>query len=201
MVQSDSDYMRHITRSHLHVGPGGWVVGLWVVGGWVRELTIVVLVVEGALGSLGDSDEVIKVESVGEVLVEVVLEVLNEVHMLLDEVVSSHSWEGEGGVIELPGVDGHLWVLALLLKLSIDLHGLLVVLIIEVSREVIKLNIKLLLRNINSWLATGGGLELDEGLGDWWGEVTDWVVVGSGQTNKGKYSNSVFHFYLSIILQ
>ena len=109
------------------------MVGLWVESGWVRELTVVVLLVEGGLGGGGDTDEVVHVQLVGEVLVEVVLEVLEEVHMLLDEVVSADSWEREGSVIEFPSMDGDLWVLTLLLKLLVDLHGLLVMLSVEVS--------------------------------------------------------------------
>ena len=81
------------------------MVGLWVEVGGVIEFTVVVLLVESSLGSLGDTDEVVNMELVGEVLVEVILEVLDQVHVLLDEIVSANSWEGEGGVVELPGVD------------------------------------------------------------------------------------------------
>ena len=109
------------------------MISLWVEIGWVIELTVVVLFVECSLGSSGDTDEVVDVKLVGEVLIEVVLEVLEQVHVLLDEVVSANSWEGEGSVVEFPGVDGNLWVLTLLLKLLIDLHGLLVMLSVEAS--------------------------------------------------------------------
>jgi len=88
------------------------VVGLWVEVGWIIEFTVVVLLVKGILSGLGNSHEVIKSELVGEVFIKVVLEVLNQVHMFLDEVISSNSWERESLVIELPGVDGNLWVLA-----------------------------------------------------------------------------------------
>lgn len=150
------------------------MVSLWIESSWVRELTVVVLLVQGVLSVLGNADEVIDVKLVGEVLVEVVLEVLEQVHVLLDEVVSSDSWEGEGGIVEFPGVDGNLWILALLLELLVDLHGLLVMLSVEVTREVVKLNIELGLRNIDGWLATDtdGGLrfQLDESLRNWWSE-------------------------------
>ena len=114
--------------------PGdAWSI-LRVNGGWVSELTIVILGVQVSLGSLANSDEVLNSELVGEVLVEVVLEVLDEVHVLLDESVSSDSWEGESGVIELPGVDVDLWVhTEVLLKLLVDLHGLLVMFSVETS--------------------------------------------------------------------
>lgn len=94
-----------VSCSNHSVLPGGWVVGLWVEVGGVIEFTVVVLLVESSLGSLGDTDEVVNMELVGEVLVEVILEVLDQVHVLLDEIVSANSWEGEGGVVELPGVD------------------------------------------------------------------------------------------------
>ena len=66
---------------------------LWVETGWIRELTIVVLSVEGGLSILADLDEVRDELTVGHVLVEVILKVLNQIHVLLDKVVSSNSWE------------------------------------------------------------------------------------------------------------
>ena len=110
---------------------------LWVETGGVRELSIVVLGIESSLGSLAHSDVVGDVLAVREVLVQVVLEVLDQVHVLLDQVVSSHSGEGEGGVVQLPSVHGELWVLALLGELSIDLHSIGVVLHVEASGEVV----------------------------------------------------------------
>ena len=46
---------------------------------------------------------------VGQVLVEVVLEVLEHVHVLLNVSISSNSWEGECLVEEFPGVYLKLW--------------------------------------------------------------------------------------------
>lgn len=109
------------------------MVSLWIETSWVRELSVMVFGVESFLGSGGDANEVVDVELVGEVLVEVILEVLEQVHMLLDKVVSADSWEREASVIEFPSMDGDLWVLTLLLKLLVDLHGLLVMLSVEVS--------------------------------------------------------------------
>ena len=128
------------------------MVGLWVIVDGVIEFTLVVFLVESTLGVLGDTDEVVDVEFVGEVFVEVILEVLDKIHVLLDEIVASNSWEREGLVVKLPGVDRNLWVLALLLQLLVYLHSLLVMLIVEASREVVEFDIQLLLRNINSWL-------------------------------------------------
>lgn len=119
--------------SELDVGPGSLVLLLWVEKGWVRELSIVIFLVEVSLSGLGDSDEVLEVLGVIEVLVKVVLEVLEEVHVLLNEIVSSNSWESEGLVIKLPGVDCWSWVLSLLLELREDLHGIIVVSSVEVS--------------------------------------------------------------------
>ena len=109
------------------------MIGLWVEVSWVTEFTVVIFLLKGLLSSLGNSDEVIKSELVGEVLVKVILEVLDKIHVLLDKVVSSYSWEREGSIIELPGVDAGLWVLTLLLQFLVDLHSLLVVLSVEAS--------------------------------------------------------------------
>ena len=146
------------------------MLGIWVEGGWVGELTIVVLLVEGGDGGLTNNDELINVLLVGEVLVEVVLEMLEEVHVLLDEVVSSDSLEGEGTVEELVGLYSHLWVFALFLHLSVDGHGVVVVSLVEVSGEVVELLVQGGLIDlewslgVNAWsLGTweNSGLELD----------------------------------------
>jgi len=81
------------------------MVGLWVIVDGVIEFTLVVFLIESTLGVLGDTDEVVDVEFVGEVFVEVVLEVLDKIHVLLDKIVASNSWEREGLVVKLPGVD------------------------------------------------------------------------------------------------
>ena len=104
-----------------------------------------VLRVESGDGGLGDNKELINVLSVSEVLVKVILEVLNKVHVLLDEVVSSNSLESEGLIEELVGVDSHLWVFTGLLELSIDGHSVGVVSLIESSTEFFELEGKLLL--------------------------------------------------------
>jgi hypothetical protein len=105
----------------------------------------VVLGVESSLSGIGDQKELINILSVGEVLVEVVLEVLNEGHVLLNEVVSSNSLELESLIEELVGVDSDLWVGASFLELGIDGHGVVVVGLIKVSTELLKLEIELLL--------------------------------------------------------
>ena len=85
--------VNNIWSSNHSVGPGGGVVSLGVETGGVVEFAIVILLVKISLGSLGNSDEVVHVELVGEVLVEIILEMLDKAHVLLDEVVSADSWE------------------------------------------------------------------------------------------------------------
>lgn len=125
----------------------------WVEESWVSELTIVVLGVELANNELSLLDEVINVHLVGEVSVKVVLEVLNHVHTGLNALVSSNSWERESLVEELPGVNS--WCLHT--ELLSDLHSVLVVLLIEMSRELIHLPVHLVSGDPESWL-TGTSL-------------------------------------------
>ena len=81
------------------------MIGSWIESGWVREFSVVVLGVKSRLGSKSNNDELINVLLVGEVLVKVILEMLDGIHMLLDEVISSDLLEWESFVIKLPGVD------------------------------------------------------------------------------------------------
>lgn len=112
-----------------------WCNFSWVNLGWISEFTIVVLGIEVSLDSLSDSNEVLNILLVGDVSVEVIFEVLEHIHVLLDLSVSSNSREREGGVIEFPSFDLR-W---LDLKFITDLHGVSIVLDIEVSRELIHL--------------------------------------------------------------
>merc|ERR1719263_2068359 len=96
---SGSDLL--LTSSHL--GPGLGLEGLlpWIVVAGIVEFAIVVLGVEVRSDRLGDSEEVGHGSLVADVGVQVVLEVLKHVHVLVDQVVSSDSWEGESVVIKL----------------------------------------------------------------------------------------------------
>jgi hypothetical protein len=47
-------------------------------------------------------------------------------------------------------VDVDLWVFSQLLELTIDLHGVIIILHVESSREVVKLNVEFLLRDFKS---------------------------------------------------
>ena len=85
--------------------------------------------------SLGGSDEVFLINSVRNVSVKVILEMLEHVHVVNYGIVSSNSWERESSVVELPSVN--LW--NFLSHLSSDLDGVVQVFNIEVSRELIGL--------------------------------------------------------------
>ena len=157
------------------------VLVLWVVASWVIELTVVVLSTQVGSHSVGNSEEVGHVLAVGQVLVKVVLEVLEHIHVLLNESVSSNSWEGEGFVIKLPGVDVHVWLLASLL------HGLGNVLNVgPVSRvkgsgEHIDLVVELILSliQVDAW-SLNGGLNLGLGVG---------LNIGSGGEAEEHHKN------------
>ena len=115
------------------VGPGDRVFFFWVEFSWVSEITVVVFGVQFCLGCFGSLDEVLEILSVGEVRVKIVLEMLDKVHMVLNEVVSSNSIEGKSVIIELPGVNANSWFLTLFGKLCIDGFGIVIILNIELS--------------------------------------------------------------------
>jgi hypothetical protein len=120
----------------------------WIESGWVNEFTVMVLSVEGSLSGLTNNDELVNGLSVLKVLVEIILEVLDGIHVLLDKVISSDLLEWEGVVVKLPSVNSGCasdWFLTLLLELSVDVHGIVVMMLIEASGEVVELNIQLLL--------------------------------------------------------
>ena len=60
---------------------------------WVREFTIMVLSIKSSSSLLSDMQEVCNMLLVCEVLIQVILKVLEHVHVLLNEIVSSHSIE------------------------------------------------------------------------------------------------------------
>ena len=67
------------------------MLGFWIVQSWVREFTIVILFSQLLLSSFSNYDELISVLLVREIFIEVILKVLNHVHVLLHEVISSYS--------------------------------------------------------------------------------------------------------------
>jgi hypothetical protein len=112
----------------------------------------VVLSVESSNNGSSLQDEVVNVNLVGVIGVHVVLEVLNHVHAGLDALVSSNSWERERFVEELPGVD--LWCLDS--EFFSDLDGVEVVLLVELSGELVHLPVHLVLGDPESGLASTG---------------------------------------------
>ena len=76
-------------RSDVGGGPGDFSWVSWIIASWVGELSIVVFLVQLTDDGLANSDEVLHVLQVGDVGVEVVLEVLEEVHVLLNIIISS----------------------------------------------------------------------------------------------------------------
>jgi len=121
----------------------------WVSVGWIIILTIVVLIVEVLSSSLANSNEVVSVDGVGDVGVEVILEVLEHVHIGLNIIVSSDSWEGEGGIVQLEGMYSG-WLLSELLG---DEKSIFVALDVATSRELVHLPFEFLVIDPKSWLA------------------------------------------------
>lgn len=154
-----------------------WIVISWVISSWIGELTIVVLGHKVGLNLGSNSHEVGHVGVVGDVGVKVILEMLKHVHVVLNVSVSSNSWEGEGGIVKLPGVDVEVWWgSSLLLHGGVDVEGVGPVSSIEGSGEHINLVVKLLngLIKIDAlWLVKlnvhgvhiGGRFRLDHGGG------------------------------------
>jgi hypothetical protein len=58
---------------------------------------------------VGDFEEVGHVNGVANIGVKVILEVLEHVHIFLNVLVSSNSWEGESFIVKFPGVDLEFW--------------------------------------------------------------------------------------------
>ena len=94
-------------HSHSGGGPAGISLSLLsgIVVGGIVEFSVVVLGVEVGSHGIGDSDEVVHGLVVVDVEVDVVLEMLEHIHVLLNVLVSSNSREGECLVVELPGVE------------------------------------------------------------------------------------------------
>jgi len=191
-----------VSRSELDGGPG-WVSWVpWINISWVSELSIVVLGINGGSGGKTDSDELINVLLVGEVLIEVILEMLDHVHVLLDEIVSSYFLEWEGLVVELIGGNSNLWVFALLLEGTVDLHGVLIVDLLESSRELGELELELLLGFLErEWAASLEDFVVDNLVGRWIGGVALFGVDLDGSDgSKGQDGEGESHFINLILL-
>lgn len=95
-----------------------------------------ILGVNGELSSFGNNNELINSLTVLKVLVQVILEMLDGIHMLLDEIVSSYLFVWESSVVKLPSMDTGFtshWVFSLLFHLGHDVHGVFVMMFIERS--------------------------------------------------------------------
>ena len=171
----------------------------WVEEGWIFELTIVVFGVESGSSVIGNNNEVVDSLSVGDVLVEVILEVLKHVHVLLDEVISSDLLEWESVVIKFPGVDLWVWILALLLKFSVDGHGSVVMLLLERSGEVVHFNVHLGNRDfLTSW-------GWNESIWIWVVAIVGWEWHGlrsGGDSDKASvFHVNYFNFIINLYIQ
>ena len=60
------------------------MISNWIELSWVLEFSIVIFLIEHFLCFLSNLDEVFDSLLIGEVLVEVILEVLDQVHLFLD---------------------------------------------------------------------------------------------------------------------
>ena len=74
---------------------------------------------------------------VGDVQVEVVLEVLQHVHILLNGLIPTHSWEGKCLVIKFPREDSQLQIRLFLSKLVKNCDRVLKIKRVERPREVV----------------------------------------------------------------
>lgn len=75
---------------------------------------------------------------------------LDSVHFLLNKVISSYFLKWEGFVIKVPSVNSLWscdWIFSLQLELLHEVHGVLVMMLIEGSGEVVQLNVQLFLSN------------------------------------------------------
>jgi len=139
----------------------------WIIVGWVSELTIVVFGVKVSDNGSADLGEVGNIHGVGDVGVQVIFEMLEHVHVFLNVLISSNSWEGECGVEKSPGVNLWCW----LSEFTGNLSGVLVVLEVEVSGELVHLPVQLVFAQPESFLA---GTLL------WGKSINDAVITNDG---------------------
>lgn len=171
-------------------------VSLGIIAGGIRELTIVVLGVEGGTHGVGNSEEVLEVLAVRDVGVQVVLEVLEHVHVLLDESVSADTGEGEGLVIEVPGGNEPLGVLASLGEGIGDVLGVGPVSAVEGSGEHLELVSELLLGLIE---VDARSIELNESIFNTLVELAEGdggglLELNGGDGTEESGDSEVFHY-------
>jgi hypothetical protein len=166
--------------------------GFWIETGWVDEFTIVVLGGEVGLNGVGNSEEVLHVDLVADVGVNVILEVLEHVHVFHDEVISSESWERESLIIKFPGLNSELWEIlsSLLNEGFMDVLNVSPVSWVKSSGEHFHLIFEFTNRlvKVDAWIVSLSGL-------DGVNEVFGINLGGSGGTNKEEKSGE-FHIYM-----
>ena len=187
--------IKGLTLNYSQLSPGLLLLGLfsWVVVAWIVEFAIMVLLVEVSSDGVGNSEEVLHMDGVADVSVEVVLEVLEHVHVLADEVISSDSWERESLVEELPSFNLELWKVlgSLLLQGTVDVLNVGPVSWVKSSGEHFHLVLELTdsLVKVNAW-----SLGLDEGLVSWTGEVNGLGGLGlGGSDGTEQKEKGIFH--------
>ena len=107
-------YLFYLTCSDLSICPINYSEIFGLVGISVSRI------IKSSLGPIfllkvlmncsGDSHEVSKVNRIIDVRVEIVLEMLEHVHVFLGKFVSPYSWESESLVVEFPSVDEDLGI-------------------------------------------------------------------------------------------
>ena len=148
---------------------------------------------EVGVHGVGNSKEVLHMDGVADVSVKVVLEVLEHVHVLADEVVSSDSWERESLVVETPGVNLEFWEVlgSLLNEGGVDVLNVSPVSWVKSSGEHFQLVLKFSdgLIKVDAWgLLTG----LNKGL------VSNWCDLNLGSSNGSNKGNDGGIFHLQI---
>ena len=119
---------------------------------WINETNIVFVIQIGS-DFLGNLDESSEGKFVGKVGVEVIFVVLKLVHLLDGIVVVSNFWEREGVIVKFFGGDGEFWGGSGFSEFTFDLHGVVPVLHVEVSRELSELIVKLIFGDGKWWWA------------------------------------------------
>ena len=74
---------------------------------WVIITSIVILLSNVLNGLLGGIDESLLVDGIRHICVKVVLIVFDMIHVFVNCVISSNSWEAESFIVKFPGVN--LW--------------------------------------------------------------------------------------------
>ena len=170
----------------------GFSLGSSIMGSWVIIFTIVILGVKVSSNSLSYSDEVVNIDEVGDVCVEVVLEMLHHVQVRLNVFVSSNSWEWEGTIHKFPCVNS--WYGGF--HFFGNLKSVQVVLFIKVSWEHIHLPVEFFFADPKFWLAwsISWGKSIDNGI------ITGVLKLNSlsGEDSE-EHKISEFHFIKNII--